>query len=70
MTLRLGLVAGEPSGDLIAAKVLQGIHQMCPELSASGIGGPHLEAAGLEIWEPMNALSVFGYVDALKSLPR
>lgn len=70
MTLRLGLVAGEPSGDLIAAKVLQGIQRACPDLSASGIGGPQLEAAGLEIWEPMNALSVFGYVDALKSLPR
>jgi len=70
MTLRLGLVAGEPSGDLIAAKVLQGIKQACPDLSAHGIGGPQLKAAGLDIWEPMNALSVFGYVDALKSLPR
>jgi len=70
MSLRLGLVAGEPSGDLIAAKVLQGLKQACPDLSASGIGGPQLKAAGLDIWEPMNALSVFGYVDALKSLPR
>lgn len=70
MTLRLGLVAGEPSGDLIAARVLQGIQQACPDLSASGIGGPQLKAAGLETWEPMSALSVFGYVDALKSLPR
>ncbi len=70
MTLRLGLVAGEPSGDLIAAKVLQGIQEKCPDLLASGIGGPQLKAAGLDIWEPMNALSVFGYVDAIKNLPR
>jgi lipid-A-disaccharide synthase len=70
MTVRLGLVAGEPSGDLIAAKVLQGLQQVCPDLSASGIGGPQLQAAGLDVWAPMNALSVFGYVDALKSLPR
>lgn len=70
MTLRLGLVAGEPSGDLIAAKVLTGLTEACPGISASGIGGPQLQAAGLNIWEPMNALSVFGYVDALKSLPR
>lgn len=70
MTVHLGLVAGEPSGDLIAAKVLKGIQQTCPDLAASGIGGPQLQAAGLNIWEPMNALSVFGYVDAIKSLPR
>lgn len=70
MTVKLGLVAGEPSGDLIAAEVLQGLLQQRPNLEAGGIGGPRLQAAGLDIWEPMNALSVFGYVDALKSLPR
>lgn len=70
MTPSLGLVAGEPSGDLIAAQVLAGIHQRCPELRACGIGGPALSAKGMEIWHPMDALSVFGYVDALKSLPR
>lgn len=70
MTVQLGLVAGEPSGDLIAAEVLQGLFLQRPSLQASGIGGPQLAAAGLDIWEPMNALSVFGYVDALKSLPR
>jgi lipid-A-disaccharide synthase len=70
MTEHLGLVAGEPSGDLIAAQVLQGLLGARPGLQASGIGGPALEAAGMQIWHPMDALSVFGYVDALKSLPR
>jgi len=70
MTFKLGLVAGEPSGDLIAAEVLQGLLQQRPNLEAGGIGGSQLQAAGLDIWEPMNALSVFGYVDAIKSLPR
>ncbi len=69
MTVKLGLVAGEPSGDLIAAEVLEGLSKQEAGLQVSGIGGPCLEAAGMTIWEPMHALSVFGYVDALKRLP-
>ena len=69
MTWRLGLVAGEPSGDLIAARVLTGLSQRDPGLTAEGIGGPNLGAQGMDIWHPMHALTVFGYVDALKRLP-
>ena len=69
MTWRLGLVAGEPSGDLIAAKALAGLKLADPEVRPEGIGGPHLAAEGLNVWHPMHALSVFGYVDAIKRLP-
>ena len=69
MTRRLGLVAGEPSGDLIAARVLTGLSQRDPRLQAEGIGGPNLSAQGMDIWHPMHALTIFGYVDALKRLP-
>lgn len=69
MTWRLGLIAGEPSGDLIAAKALAGLKLVDPEVRPEGIGGPHLAAAGLDIWHPMHALSVFGYVDAIKRFP-
>ena len=69
MTWRLGLIAGEPSGDLIAAKVLAGLKQADPLVRPEGIGGPHLAAEGLDVWHPMHALSVFGYVDALTRLP-
>ena len=69
MTWRLGLVAGEPSGDLIAARVLAGLKLADPSVQTEGIGGPQLAGQGVEIWHPMHALSVFGYVDALKRLP-
>lgn len=69
MTWRLGLIAGEPSGDLIAARVLAGLKQSDPGVRPEGIGGPQLAAQGLDVWHPMHALSVFGYVDALKRLP-
>ncbi|AWB33230.1 lipid-A-disaccharide synthase [Orrella marina] len=66
----IGLVAGEPSGDLIASRLLQGVQERIPDLVVQGIGGPALEQSGMQIWHPMAALSVFGYVDALRSLPR
>lgn len=69
MTWRLGLIAGEPSGDFIAAQALAGLKQVDPLVRPEGIGGPHLAAQGLDIWHPMHALSVFGYVDAFKRLP-
>ena len=70
MSLTLGLVAGEPSGDLIASQVLKGLQIQEPDLTAQGIGGPQLKACGMQVWHPMDALSVFGYVDAIKRLPR
>jgi len=67
--LRLGLVAGEASGDLLGGLLLAGLKQRWPQLQAAGIGGPRLVAQGFDAWWPHERLSVFGYVDALKRLP-
>lgn len=67
--LRLGLVAGEASGDLLGSLLLAGLRQRWPGLQASGIGGPKMAAQGFDSGWPMERLSVFGYVDALKRLP-
>lgn len=64
------MVAGEPSGDLLASRLMQGLINLDPTLQFNGIGGPHMQAAGLQLNYPMDALSVFGYIDALKQLPR
>jgi len=69
MSLRIGMVAGEPSGDLLAARVLHGLRASDPAMVCEGIGGPHMTAQGLLPRHPMHALTVFGYVDALKRLP-
>ncbi|CAM3702543.1 lipid-A-disaccharide synthase [Bordetella tumulicola] len=69
MIAPIGMVAGEPSGDLLASRVIGGLHQAEPALPCQGIGGPAMDAAGFEAWHPMHALTVFGYVDALKRLP-
>ena len=65
-TVRLGLVAGEASGDLLAAHLLAGLRQRWPELSAFGIGGPKMAAQGFEAWWPSDKLAVRGYVEVLR----
>ena len=65
---RLGMVAGEASGDLLAGLLLQGLRARWPGLTAQGIGGPKMLALGFETWWPHSKLSIFGYVDALLNI--
>jgi len=62
---RMGMVAGETSGDLLASLLLQGLKSRWPALTASGIGGPRMTALGFDAWWPAEKLSLFGYVDVL-----
>ena len=68
-TLSLAMVAGEASGDLLAALMLRGLKSRWPDLRAAGIGGPRMVAEGFDAWAPSERLSVFGYVEAIKRLP-
>jgi lipid-A-disaccharide synthase len=65
---RLGMVAGETSGDLLASLLLRGLKARWPGLAAGGIGGPRMQGQGFDAWVPAERLSVFGYVDALLRL--
>ncbi|MDR5813150.1 MULTISPECIES: lipid-A-disaccharide synthase [unclassified Caballeronia] len=67
---RVAMVAGEPSGDLLAASLLKGLKGALPEGTRySGIGGPRMTAEGFEAHWPMDKLTVRGYVEALKHIP-
>jgi lipid-A-disaccharide synthase len=66
---RLGMVAGEASGDLLATLLLGGLQQRWPGLGAFGIGGPKMIERGFEAWWPQHKLAVHGYVDALRHYP-
>ena len=63
--LRVSMVAAERSGDMLAALLLQGMHQSWPNLKASGIGGPQMDAAGFVSRWSCDELSVRGLVEAL-----
>jgi lipid-A-disaccharide synthase len=61
----IAMVAGEPSGDLIAGLLLKALRSHMPDAAFSGIGGPCMQAQGFRIRTPMQALSVHGFLDAL-----
>ena len=64
--MQLAMVAGEASGDLLAALLLGGLRERWPALHAAGIGGPRMQAAGFEAWWPSDKLAVRGYVEVLR----
>lgn len=68
--LRLAMVAGEPSGDLLAASLLGGLKSRLPESAhIYGIGGPRMIAEGFDAHFPMEKLTVRGYVEVLRHIP-
>jgi len=68
--LRVAMVAGEPSGDLLASSVLSELyHAMPAETRFYGIGGPRMAEAGFETRFDMRALTVNGYLEVLRHVP-
>jgi lipid-A-disaccharide synthase len=65
--VRIAMVAGEPSGDLLASHLIAALKERLPDAVFFGIGGPRMESQGFDAWWPMEKLSVMGYVDALKN---
>ena len=63
---RIALVAGEASGDLLASHLIAALKKQLPDAVFFGIGGPKMQAQGMDSWWPMEKLSVMGYWDALK----
>ena len=68
-SLRLGLCAGEASGDLLAGSILRAWQQRGTTLDITGIGGDQMQAAGLESLCAIDRLAVMGLVEPLKRLP-
>jgi lipid-A-disaccharide synthase len=68
--LRVGLVAGEASGDTLGAALIQTLERLAPGARFFGVAGPKMQAAGCEVWEPSESLAVMGLFEILRDLPR
>jgi lipid-A-disaccharide synthase len=65
-TIRIGIVAGEASGDLLGAHLMSALRPQLPSVEFIGIGGPNMQGAGLQPMYPMEKLAVRGYVEVLR----
>ena len=70
MPLRVGLLAGEASGDTLGADLIVALRRHAPDAKFFGVAGPKMQAAGCESWEPAESLAVMGLFDVLRDLPR
>jgi lipid-A-disaccharide synthase len=67
--LRVGLVAGEASGDLLGAGLVREIRRVYPDAVFEGVAGPAMLREGVAGWLPMDRLSVMGIAEVLRHLP-
>ena len=70
MSLRIALCAGEASGDLLGAGLIDELRERFPHADFAGIGGPKMRAAGLHAWHDAQELAVMGLTEVLSHLPR
>ncbi|MDH3265458.1 MAG: lipid-A-disaccharide synthase [Gammaproteobacteria bacterium] len=68
--MKIGLVAGEASGDLLGAGLIRAIRARIPDATFAGVAGPAMVEAGCEAWEESDALAVFGLIEPLMEIPR
>jgi lipid-A-disaccharide synthase len=65
----VAMVAGEASGDQLAAHLIKALRDARPDIDFVGIGGPRMQSAGFDAWWPSEKLAVRGYFEVLKHYP-
>ena len=70
MTAPIFILAGEPSGDRLAASLMRAVEIAYGPQTWIGVGGPAMAAEGLKTHHPMDQLTVMGFGAALTAYPR
>lgn len=68
--LKIALVAGEASGDLLGAGLIDALRVRFPDAEFAGIGGDRMRESGLDAWHDANELAVMGLAEVMRHLPR
>lgn len=67
---RFALVAGEASGDLLGAGLVEALRERFPDAEFAGVGGDAMRVAGVDTWHDAGELAVMGLAEVLSHLPR
>lgn len=68
--LRVGIVAGEASGDQLGADLIAALRRLVPDVEVCGVAGPRMLAAGCKAYAHAGELSVMGLVEVVRHYPR
>ncbi len=68
--LRIGVIAGESSGDQLGAALIDALRERHPDVQCFGVAGPKMIGAGCEAWAHAEELAVMGFTEVLPHLPR
>lgn len=66
--MKIGIVAGEASGDYLAAGLVRALKDLIPDIEIEGIGGPMMAREGVRILHPMDTISIMGVDGLARSL--
>ncbi len=66
MKIRIAMVAGETSGDLLASHLIRALRRHLPDAEFFGIGGPKMQAEGFDVRWPCELLAVHGQANSNK----
>ena len=68
--MKIALVAGEASGDVLGAGLIDELKRRFPQAQFAGVGGPLMRAAGIDAWHDCSELAVMGLAEVVRHLPR
>jgi len=68
--MRIAVVAGEASGDLLGAALIERLRALVPGAEIAGVAGPNMVDAGCVAWHSCDELSVMGLIEVIRHLPR